>query len=174
VLAARISKDIGNRQQAERYCERALELNPGHPLALAELAELQAEAFRDLPRARDLAQQAYAEAPSRPEVLDALGWVTHLAGDSTRALVYLEQAAAQRPDDPRVIYHLGASLLALGRTAAASEKLARVLVLQPSFPTASEIRFLLTANTRSSRTPPLTRRSSARKRESTQHKSLKD
>jgi tetratricopeptide (TPR) repeat protein len=174
LLAARIAKDIGSRQHAEGYCERALELNPGHPLALAELAELQAEAFRDLPRARDLATQAYAEAPSRPEVLDALGWVTHLAGDSARALPYLEQAAEQRPDDPRVIYHLGASLLALGQTAAANEKLARVLLLEPSFPTASEIRFLLAANAPALKTPRLTRRSPSRKRTRTEYESLKD
>jgi tetratricopeptide (TPR) repeat protein len=173
LLAARIAKDIGRRQQAEGYCERALELNPGHPLALAELAELQAEAFRDLPRAQELATQAYARAPSRPEVLDALGWVTHLAGDSARALPYLERAAQQQPDESRVIYHLGATLLALGRTEAANEKLTRVLVLEPSFPTASEIRFLLATSARAQRTPPLTRRSPAR-RESSQHKPSKD
>lgn len=143
LLAARVTSDLRRHDQAREYLERALELNPEHPLALAELAALYAEGFRDISRAKELAARAYAAAPARPEVLDALGWVTHLGGDPEHALPHLERAAEQEPANPRVLYHLGAALLGAGRAAAANAKLALVLNLDPLFPTAEEIRVLL-------------------------------
>jgi tetratricopeptide (TPR) repeat protein len=142
-LAARTAKGAGRYDQAREYCERALQQSPDNPIVLSELAELLAEAFRDLPRARELAARAHAAAPTRPEVLDAMGWVTHLGGDSLGALPDLEQAVQATPDDSRVVYHLGATLLATGQIEAANEQLSRVLSLDPAFPTAKEIRFLL-------------------------------
>lgn len=143
LLAARITSDLRRYDQARDYSERALQLNPDHPLALAELASLHAEGFRDIRRAKELAARAYAAAPARPEVLDALGWVTHLGGAPEQALPHLEEAAQQEPANPRVLYHLGAALSGAGRAAAANTKLALVLSLDPLFPTAEEIRVLL-------------------------------
>jgi cellulose synthase operon protein C len=143
LLAAQTASDLRRYEQARDYCERGLAANPAHPLALAELAVLQAEGLGDLPRARQLAEQAYQAAPSRPEVLDALGWVTHLSGDPSKALGYLETAAGARPEDAEIIYHWGAALLAAGQPVEANQKLSQVLKLDPLFPTAREIRALL-------------------------------
>jgi tetratricopeptide (TPR) repeat protein len=143
LLAAHTASELRRYEQAREYCERGLAANPGHPLALAELAVLQAEGLRDLPRAKQLANQAYQAAPSRPEVLDALGWVTHLSGDSTKALGYLETASEAQPQNADIIYHWGAALLAAGQPAEANQKLSQVLKLDPLFPTAREIRALL-------------------------------
>jgi tetratricopeptide (TPR) repeat protein len=143
LLAARLTGDLRRYDQAREYAERALQHHPDHPLALAELAILHAEGFRDLTRARELSARAYAGAPARPEVLDALGWVSHLGGDPARALVHLEPAAREAPENPRVLYHLGAALLGAGQVDAAHAKLALVLSLDPSFPTAREIHALL-------------------------------
>ncbi len=143
LLGAQITSDFKHYDQAREYCERALDANPDHPFALAELGRIQAEGFRDLARAAQLVEKAYSLAPARAEVLDARGWITHLRGASERALPFLEKAVAQRPDEPRLIYHLGAALLATGQTAAANVQLARVLSLDPLFPTANEIRTLL-------------------------------
>jgi tetratricopeptide (TPR) repeat protein len=135
LLAASIESDLGQPNQARDHAERALALSPGHPLALARLAELQAEAFKNLAAARTLAGQAYESAPGHAQVNAALGWVTHLGGDSLQALPYLERAAQFDPDDPHILYRLGASLLSAGRQADARQKLARVLELDPLFPT---------------------------------------
>jgi tetratricopeptide (TPR) repeat protein len=143
LLAASIAGELHHPDQARQACERALELNPGHPLALAALAIIQAEAFRDLTQAKQLAARAFAAAPSRPEVLDALGWVTHLAGDPAGALGYLEAASRAVPGSAPMLYHWGAALLASGQSAAASAKLSQVLKLDPQFPTAREIRGVL-------------------------------
>ena len=45
--------------------------------------------------------------------------------------------------DDVILYHLGAALLGAGQPAAAHVKFARVLSLDPAFPTAREIRTVL-------------------------------
>ncbi|MEO8178956.1 MAG: tetratricopeptide repeat protein [Deltaproteobacteria bacterium] len=143
LLAASIAGELHRADQARQYCERALELHPGHPLALAALAIVQAEAFRDLAQAKQLAARAYAAAPNEPEVLDSFGWVRHLAGDPAGALPYLEAASQAVPASAPYLYHWGAALLAAGQSTLATEKLSQVLKLDPEFPTAREIRGVL-------------------------------
>lgn len=140
LLAARIQRELGRPRQAQESCDRALEISPEHPPTLALLAELHAEAFDQPDRARALAKQAYESAPGHARVRAALGWITHLGGDSQQALTYLETAAAQRPDDARLAYQLAATLLGTGRPADARRQLARVLAIDPRFPRAEEIR----------------------------------
>jgi cellulose synthase operon protein C len=143
LLAASIAGELRRPDQARQYCERALELNPGHPLVLAALAIIQAEAFRDLAQGKQLATRAFAAAPNEPDVLDSFGWVTHLAGDPAGALRYLEAASQAVPTSAPFLYHWGAALLAAGQSAVANEKLSQVLKLDPQFPTAREIRGVL-------------------------------
>jgi Flp pilus assembly protein TadD len=69
--------------------------------------------------------------------------VSHLAGDSVAALDTLQRAAELAPENPVILYHLGAALLGAGQPAAAHVKFARVLSLDPAFPTAREIRTVL-------------------------------
>lgn len=143
LLAAGIAMDLRHADQARQYCERALALYPGHPQALAALSIVQAEGLRDVTQGKQLAAQAYAAAPTQPDVLDAYGWVTHLAGDPAAALTYLEAASQARPGSATMLYHWGAALLAAGQSAAANAKLTQVLELDPQFPTAQEIRGVL-------------------------------
>jgi tetratricopeptide (TPR) repeat protein len=143
LLAASVAMELHHPDQASQYCERALGLYPGHPQVLASLAIVEAEGLRDVARGKQLAAQAYAAAPTQPEVLDAYGWVTHLAGDPAAALPYLESAAQATPGSATVLYHWGAALLAAGQSAEAGAKLTRVLELDPLFPTAQEIRGVL-------------------------------
>ena len=143
LLAAGVAMDLRHPDQARQYCERALGLYPDHPQALASLAIVQAEGLRDVAGGKQLAARAHAAAPTQPDVLDAYGWVTHLAGDPAGALSYLEAAAKARPDSATVLYHWGAALLAAGQSAAAEAKLTQVLELDPQFPTAQEIRGVL-------------------------------
>ncbi|HTV22225.1 MAG TPA: tetratricopeptide repeat protein, partial [Polyangiaceae bacterium] len=143
LLAARTSGDARRYDDARQYAQRAAGVNPDQPSVLAELGCIEAEGFRDMPRAKDLVARAYAGAPSSTDVLDALGWVSHLAGESDQALKELTRAAEQAPDNPRVLYHLGAALLGAGQPTEAHDKFERVLSLDPGFPTAREIRTVL-------------------------------
>lgn len=143
LLAARTAADARRYEDARHYAERATAVNPDQPAVLAVLACIEAEGFRDLARAKQLVARAYASAPSNTDVVDAAGWVSHLAGESTQAIRALSRAAEQAADNPRVLYHLGAALLAAGQPDDAHDKLERVLSLDPSFPTAREIRTVL-------------------------------
>lgn len=134
VLAARVSSELSQYDAAQKYCERGLATSPDHPSLLAELAIVLSEGSRELVRARELAARAYAVAPSRAEVLDALGWVSYLAGDPDKARSLLELAERRAPDEPRIVYHHGAVLAAAGQAAASSAKLSRVVSLDPLFP----------------------------------------
>jgi tetratricopeptide (TPR) repeat protein len=143
LLAARNASEARRYDEARQFSERAVALSPDQPDALAELASIEAEGFRDIARARDLAARAYSEAPANTAVLDAVGWVKHLGGDSENAARDLQRAVEQDPDNPRVLYHLGAALLGAGQASAAHERFERVLSLDPTFPTAHEIRLVL-------------------------------
>jgi tetratricopeptide (TPR) repeat protein len=143
IFAARTASDARLYDEARQYAQRALREGPEQPLSLAENARVEAEGFRDYGRATQLVERAYAAAPSNTEVLDARGWVSHLAGKSEAAVEDLERAAEQDSENARVLYHLAAALLSAGQPAAAHEKFARVLSLDPSFPTAREIRTVL-------------------------------
>jgi tetratricopeptide (TPR) repeat protein len=143
LLAARTAADARRYDEARQYCQRAALVNPEQPSVLAELGSIEAEGFRDIPRAKELVARAYAGAPSSTDVLDAVGWVSHLAGESGQAVKQLSRAAEQAPENPRVLYHFGAALLAAGQADAAHDNFERVLSLDPSFPTAREIRTVL-------------------------------
>jgi tetratricopeptide (TPR) repeat protein len=143
LLAARSASDERRYDDARQYARQAAEVSPEQPAVLATLASIEAEGFRNIPHAKELALRAYAAAPHDPLVLDALGWVCHFAGDSTRAIEELELAAEGDHQNPRVLYHLGAALLAAGQPAAALERFTTVLRLDPTFPTAREIQMVL-------------------------------
>ena len=143
LLAARAAGDEHRYDDARDYLRRASDADPGQPLALAARASIEAEGFRDFPHARDLAARARAAAPENAAVLDAVGWVSHLAGEPLHALQALQDAAQREPDDPRILYHLAAVLLAAGQAAAAHDTFQRVLRIDPESPTAREIRVLL-------------------------------
>ena len=99
--------------EAREFSQKALEVSSEQPLALARHASIEAEGFRELERAKALAARAYSAAPSSTDVLDALGWVSHLAGDSVGALATLQRAAELAPENPVILYHLGAALLSV-------------------------------------------------------------
>lgn len=143
LLAARVAGDERRYDDARQYAMQAAAVAPDQPAVSATLASIEAEGFRDMPRARQLALRAYAAAPTDPFVLDALGWVCHLAGDAERAIEELELAAEGDHQNPRVLYHLGAALLAAGQPAAAHDRFTSVLRLDPTFPTAREIQMVL-------------------------------
>lgn len=78
-----------------------------------------------------------------PAFQDTYGWIQHRTGNSKEALIYLEPAAANLPNDPAVQYHLGVVYQALDRPQEALTQMRRALeVLGPlgSTDLAQEIR----------------------------------
>lgn len=131
--------------QAARFYERILDIRPGFPAALNNLAFAYAEAGKNLDRSLELAEQARAATPDDPLVADTLAWVRHKRGEHGLALALIEEALQKQPGHPQLLYHQGAILLALGKTQAGRNSLAKALEHGSDFAGAMEARQLLSA-----------------------------
>lgn len=92
-----LDERLGNTEQAIAAYRRAAALDPNAFLARNNLAELLA-ARDELDGALAMAQQAYRIEPESPHVLDTLGGLYLRKGLPQRALFFLEQAHAARPE----------------------------------------------------------------------------
>jgi putative PEP-CTERM system TPR-repeat lipoprotein len=108
------SVDIGAGRyaDAERNLQVVLAQRPNDAVALNNLAWLYQ--VRGDKRARQTAQRAYMIAPT-PESGDTLGWILVSQGEAAKALTVLQGAAAARPDNASVKYHLAVALKDLNR-----------------------------------------------------------
>ncbi|MCB1704921.1 MAG: PEP-CTERM system TPR-repeat protein PrsT [Halioglobus sp.] len=114
----------GQPAQAAVYYEKLLDLEQfaTDPALLNNLANIYAE--DDLDRALELALRGLAATDGKhAALLDTVGWILARQGDNEAALSYLRKAYAQKSTDPEIRYHLGVTLLALGRTAEAEKEL---------------------------------------------------
>ena len=105
--------------------EELLAANPGN-LALANnLAALLADYRYADPDSLEQAVQLVGNLADTddPAVMDTVGWVYYRAGDSDRAVRYLERAAAAIGELPVVRYHLGMAYLAAGNRIGAKQEL---------------------------------------------------
>ncbi len=104
--------------------EDLYELNSASPVIANNLASLLSTHLDDnesLERAYRIARRL-RDSPV-PQFRDTYGWIVYRRGDYDDALFHLEPAAEDLLDDPRVLYHLGATYAALGHTQKARETL---------------------------------------------------
>jgi tetratricopeptide (TPR) repeat protein len=155
LLAAEVATDLRDHARARQHLDRVLSITPEYPPALAFLARLDAESGGDLADARQLAERAFASAPGNAEVLDALGWLSHLSGDAAGAVSRLDSATRVDPGNPRHHYQLAIAALAGGDSTRARASLAQAFTLDPAYPDAAELRLSLgVAPSAVSSTPP--------------------
>ncbi len=74
--------------------------------------------------------------------VDTLGWLHHRLGNSAEALALLRRAAAMRPDDPQIRYHLAAAFDAADEPDRALAELDRALVEGADYPGIDDARAL--------------------------------
>ncbi len=96
----------GQRDDAVRWMEHVLELDPNHAEALNFLAYHQAENSIDLELALDRVTRAL-EQGRHGHMIDTLGWIYYKMGRFAESRHALEEAVSQMPDDPYVLEHLG-------------------------------------------------------------------
>ncbi|MCB1688083.1 MAG: PEP-CTERM system TPR-repeat protein PrsT [Halioglobus sp.] len=114
----------GDVAQAARYYEKLLDLEEfaNDPAILNNLANIYAK--EDLDKALVVARRGLAEAGDKSAaLLDTVGWILAQQGEHEEALSYLRKAYSQKSTDPEIRYHLGVTLLALGRTVEAEKEL---------------------------------------------------
>jgi len=113
---ASVYEEQGRVPDALRELTDLANARPEDPAALNALGYTLADHSRDLARARDLIERAYAVAPKNAAILDSLGWVLFRQGHSVEAETYLRAAYADdRGGD--IAAHLGEVLWQLGKPA---------------------------------------------------------
>ena len=121
----------GNWPRAEADLRFALELAPDQPSLLNYLGYAYADQGRNLTEARSMIERAVLQRPQDGSIIDSLGWVMLLQGETAPALKQLERAVELEPEDPVVNGHLGDALAAMGRMREAEFQWRRALILNP-------------------------------------------
>jgi predicted Zn-dependent protease len=145
MMLAQIQSTVGQAQDAIQTYRMILSRRPDLDLASYRLAMLLAtQPDPNLHRQflETLALLAN-DRPSDPQLLDALGWMHHLAGRDDLARQLLELAVERSPDEPSTRFHLGSVYLASGENQRGREELGRAVDTPRPFPERLEAMRLL-------------------------------
>jgi tetratricopeptide (TPR) repeat protein len=124
--AAQAAQALGRKDEAEQRYRAVLVQQPDHVGASNDLAWTLAEQKKDLDAALDLAQRAVRLSPI-PSTWDTLAFVQMQRGEGDAARKTLEQALAQQPGQPTLLYRLGLVRKAGGDRAGAADAFRQAL-----------------------------------------------
>lgn len=85
------------QEKIQQRLDELLIIEPQNPVFLNAYAYTLARQNRDLDTAKKYAEQALADAPDQPAILDTLGYIAFLQNDFIRAIQYFEQAFSLNP-----------------------------------------------------------------------------
>ena len=121
----------GDLEQAEKYFQKCLQLQPNFDEAQNYLGYMWAEHGIKLPEARELIEKAVKAEPENAAYLDSLGWVLFKLDQPKAALPYLLKAVQLSTEpDPSLYDHLGDIYAALKEPAKAREAWQKSLSLE--------------------------------------------
>ncbi len=134
--------------KAKEAYQKALEINPQHPLAANNLAYIMLQTGGNPDLAMPLAETARRGTPDSPQAADTMGLALYQKGAYRSAIILFQQALQlaekqKSPDNPAVHFHLGLAYEKVGRTMLARQHLDRVLQINPNYSKADDIRSLL-------------------------------
>ena len=133
----------GNVQKAGEVYRKALEIDPNYAPAANNLAYLMLQNGEDINAALSLAQIARQKMPDSPSAADTLAWAYFKKGAYSLAADLLREALQKAPDNPTYHYHLGMVCQKQNNGGAARKHLQRALQLDPNYPSAKQIREVL-------------------------------
>jgi Tfp pilus assembly protein PilF len=102
-----LEESQGDKQKAEDYYKKALQIQPEQPVASNNLAYMMLENGGNADVALSLAQTARRAMPNSPNSADTLAWAYYSKGTYGFARDLLEDAVKADPNNPSFQYHLG-------------------------------------------------------------------
>lgn len=142
---AQLEDTGGDYDAAIARYERVLTLTPNDAAALNNLAYALAVRKNDPQRALPLARRAAALSPQSGTVLDTLGWIEHLLGNTEEATKIMASAAKRAPGVPEVRLHAAIVFAAAGARGVAEAELEAALKLDPKLAEREDVKQLRTA-----------------------------
>ena len=121
----------GNWDAAEADFQHALNLSPNQPDVLNYLGYSWLVAGKNVGKAREYLDQAYAARPNDAHIVDSVGWAHYLSGDFQGAADMFVRALQSMPNDPTVTDHLGDAYWRLGRETEARYQWEQALAFKP-------------------------------------------
>jgi putative PEP-CTERM system TPR-repeat lipoprotein len=139
-LAEQALRKKDYRAAATQY-KLALEIEPENHVFLNDLAWVLAE-LGD-PKATEVAEKAYRQAPYNPNVIDTLGWTLVKAGDVKRGTDLLQAASNLAPANNEIRFHLATAMIKAGDKVGARRELEALIKLETSSPLRADAEKLL-------------------------------
>ena len=137
----RIYSRDGQVDKAIAAYQKMLAVFPSHLPTTVSLTRLYAA--KDLPKAYEMAKDAYKIAPYDAEVQHLLGRLAYASKDFKLSASVLQEAGKQTSVDPRLFFDLAQANFAVGKIAEAQAALKKSLTLHPSPALATEIEQML-------------------------------
>lgn len=134
---AMLLDSMGKPEQAEADLSMIIEEQPDNAVALNALGYILTTRTDRLNEARDYIERALAIDPENPAILDSMGWVLYLQGNTNEALDYLSRAW-EAYADPEVAAHYGEALWQTGEQEQARTIWKEGLELDPDHPVLTE------------------------------------
>jgi len=139
MLMATMYELKGQKDKANEYYRKILEINKNFAPAANNLAWNYAEHGGNLDTALWLAQKAREANPNEPSYADTLGWIHYKKRNYDTAVALLKESSENfKNSNPTVLYHLGRAHQKAGQKEPAAEALKRALVLNPNFAEAED------------------------------------
>ena len=123
----------GDREEAVKYFQKALELQPDFPEAQNYLGYMWAERGENLDRAQELIAKALKAEPKSAAYLDSMGWVLFKQNQPQAALEYILKAVELNGEPDATLYdHLGDIYASLNEPAKARAAWQKSLGVEPN------------------------------------------
>ena len=96
-----------------------------------------------IPKATEVAEKAYRQAPYNPNVIDTLGWTLVRTGDVKRGAELLQAASNLAPANNEIRLHLATAMIKTGDKVGARRELEALIKLEKTSPLRADAEKLL-------------------------------
>jgi uncharacterized protein (TIGR03790 family) len=141
-LLAELNILSGDQDGAAEQYRRIIAIQPSNTVALNNLAYDIAVREKKPSEAIGMARKALALAPREPTILDTVGWIEYLMGNTAEAAKLLVQASRGAPGSSEIRLHAAFALASQGARAAAETELAAALKIAPALEKRADVQQL--------------------------------